>query len=194
MKTWGLGVRGWRSSRIPTWRGSALPLRRLQGAQEATMFSQLDGPPFERGTTWSTVRFARDPQYWHVQLSRANTARRVILRRCVSRGMRTYVTRRITIGRDMVVVAEWSSHSACSITSAFSLSSSTTARRTVQTLIGSNVALRTSTRPTVGPRRWCSSRDADRAGTGVTAVAMAGASVARGAPATARTEPAFGTL
>ena len=53
------------------------------------MFSQLDGPPFERGITWSTVRLEREPQYWHVQPSRANTARRVILRRWVSRGTRT---------------------------------------------------------------------------------------------------------
>ena len=50
------------------------------------MFSQLEAPPFDRGITWSTVRFEREPQYWHVQPSRANTARRVILRRCVSRG------------------------------------------------------------------------------------------------------------
>jgi hypothetical protein len=53
------------------------------------MFSQLEAPPLERGITWSTVRLERAPQYWQVQSSRANTARRVILRRCVSRGMRT---------------------------------------------------------------------------------------------------------
>ena len=53
------------------------------------MFSHVDGPPLERGMTWSTVRFEREPQYWHVQPSRAKTARRVILRRCVSRGTRT---------------------------------------------------------------------------------------------------------
>ncbi len=34
-------------------------------------------------------KFEREPQYWHVQLSRANTARRVILRRCASRGTLT---------------------------------------------------------------------------------------------------------
>ena len=50
---------------------------------------RLEGPPFERGMTWSTVSCDLDPQYWQVQLSRANTARRVILRRWVSRGMRT---------------------------------------------------------------------------------------------------------
>ena len=64
-------------------------MRRLHGAHEATMLSQPEPPPFERGITWSTVRLVRAPQYWHAQPSRANTARRVILRLCVSRGMRT---------------------------------------------------------------------------------------------------------
>jgi hypothetical protein len=27
----------------------------LQGAQAVTTFSQIDSPPFERGTTWSSV-------------------------------------------------------------------------------------------------------------------------------------------
>ena len=33
-----------------------MPLRRLQLAQAATMFSQTDLPPRLRGMTWSTVR------------------------------------------------------------------------------------------------------------------------------------------
>ena len=74
------------------------------------MFSHVEVPPFDRGMTWSTVRFAREPQYWHCQPSRAKTARRVILRRCVSRGTFTKVTRRMTIGRASVVVSECSSH------------------------------------------------------------------------------------
>ena len=41
------------------------------------------------GITWSTVRLVRAPQYMHCQPSRANTARRVILRLCESRGIRT---------------------------------------------------------------------------------------------------------
>src|SRR4051794_33258101 len=53
----------------------------------------------------------------------------------------------MTIGREIDARSECSSQPARSMTSAFSLSRSTTARRTVQTLIGSNVALRTSTRP-----------------------------------------------
>jgi hypothetical protein len=71
---------------MPARAGRKSPLRRLQGAQAATMFVQSLEPPLERGMTWSTVSCWREPQYWHVQLSRANTARRVILRRWVSRG------------------------------------------------------------------------------------------------------------
>ena len=73
------------------------------------MLSHVDRPPLERGMTWSTVRFARAPQYWHVQPSRAKTARRVILRRCVSRGTLTNVTRRMTTGRGSVAFSERSS-------------------------------------------------------------------------------------
>src|SRR6185436_4665453 len=72
-------------------------------------------------------------------------------------------------------------YSACSSTSAFSFSSSTTARRTVQTLIGSNVALRTSTRPDSRPRRRCSGGGADptcAGGTDAVAAMTVGRSVA----------------
>src|SRR5689334_22422194 len=56
----------------------------------------------------------------------------------------------MTTGRGMVNVSAWRSRSCRSTISARSLSTSTVARRTVQTFIGSNVALRTSTRPPVG--------------------------------------------
>jgi hypothetical protein len=70
--------------------GSRSPLRRLQGAQQVTTLSQDDGPPFERGITWSTVScWWFVPQYWHIHSSRAKIARRVILRLCASRGTRT---------------------------------------------------------------------------------------------------------
>src|SRR5437764_12673077 len=66
-----------------------------------------------------------------------------------------------------------------SSSSALSLSSSTTARRTVQTLIGSYVALRTSTRPPIavegddaGPCRWCAEHDTDPTGAGGTVLSM----------------------
>ena len=87
MKTCGLGAAGRRAGvHVGLARAGWSPLRRLHGAHEATMFSQFELPPLERGMTWSTVRFEREPQYWQVQPSRAKTARRVILRRCVSRG------------------------------------------------------------------------------------------------------------
>src|SRR4029453_3514273 len=95
MNTCGLGALGVRRGCMLACAGRRSPLRRLHGAHEATMLSQLEAPPFERGITWSTVRFEREPQYWHVQPSRANTARRVILRRWVSRGTLTNVTIRM---------------------------------------------------------------------------------------------------
>src|SRR5215217_5062684 len=131
MKMCGLGVRGFWRGCMSIWCGSRSPLRRLHGAHEATMLSQPELPPFERGITWSTVSDVRAPQYMHCQPSRANTARRVILRLWLSRGTRTYVTSRITTGLGSDPDAQCRS----------------VARRTVQTLMGSYVALRTSTRP-----------------------------------------------
>src|SRR3954467_14026900 len=168
------------------------PLRRLQGAHEATMFSHDDSPPFERGMTWSTVRLVRAPQYWNSQPSRAKTARRAILRLWVSRGIRTYVTRRITTGFVIEPLAQCRSCWLISTTSAFDLRSSTVARRTVQTLIGSYVALRTSTRPpdqrpepseSDPCRRWSSS-GTDPSGAGGTPIA--GRSVAKVSTGTCR--------
>ena len=51
MKISARGVLGACRGCIPAWRGSMSPLRRLHGAQDATMFSQLDVPPLERGIT-----------------------------------------------------------------------------------------------------------------------------------------------
>ena len=112
------------------------------------MLSQVEGPPFDLGITWSTVRLPRSwPQYWHVHLSLANTARRVILRLCASRGMRTYVSSLITTGRGSVKLSACSTQSLRSSISARCLRIRIAARLTVQTLIGSYEALRTSTRP-----------------------------------------------
>src|SRR6185295_11788575 len=167
------GVRGLTRGCMLTWCGNRSPLRRLHGAHEATMLSQPEPPPFERGMTWSTVRLVRAPQYMHCQPSRANTARRVILRLWLSRGTRTYVTSRMTTGLGSEPVAQCRSVAPSSITSAFSFSKSTVARRTVQTLIGSYVALSTSTRPpdqrpvpsvAAGPCRWWSSGGTDPSG------------------------------
>ena len=56
MKTVGPGGRGRLRGCMRISCGMRLPLRRLQEAQEATMFSQTDSPPRLRGITWSTVR------------------------------------------------------------------------------------------------------------------------------------------
>lgn len=90
MKTVGPGGFGIEAGCISISAGSRFPLRRLQGAQAATMLSQTERPPRLRGITWSTVSPERVlPQYWQVHESRARTALRVILRRCTSRGIRT---------------------------------------------------------------------------------------------------------
>src|SRR5689334_7513049 len=86
----GLGTVGFDRRCMLACFGSRSPLRRLHGAQQVTMLSHADEPPLDRGITWSTVRLAWPlPQYWHVHWSRAKMARRVILRLCASRGMRT---------------------------------------------------------------------------------------------------------
>src|SRR5688572_14109439 len=90
----------------------------------------------------------------------------------------------MTTGRGNEPDAQCRSREPTSITSALLLSSSTVARRTVHTLIGSNVALRTSTRPpdqrpqpsASGPCRGESLGGTDPSGAGGTAaVAIAGA-------------------
>src|SRR5918997_171522 len=91
----------------------------------------------------------------------------------------------MTTGLGSEPVAQCRSVAPISMTSAFSLSRSTVARRTVQTLIGSYVALRTSTRPPdqrpepseLDPCRWWSASGTDPIGAGGTAVAIAGRSV-----------------
>src|SRR5215208_5369334 len=90
----------------------------------------------------------------------------------------------MTTGRGSEPDAQCRSRLPISMTSALLLSSSTVARRTVQTLIGSYVALRTSTRPpdqrplpsAAGPCRGESFGGTDPSGAGGTAaVAIAGA-------------------
>ena len=56
---------------------SRSPLRKLQGEQAATTFSQVVAPPFDRGVTWSKVSSSREPQYWQTNRSRRNTLKRV---------------------------------------------------------------------------------------------------------------------
>src|SRR5262245_9261390 len=56
MKSVGVGARGEVWSTIPACSIVLSPLRRLHGAQAVTTFSQIDSPPFDRGTMWSSVR------------------------------------------------------------------------------------------------------------------------------------------
>jgi hypothetical protein len=65
MNTLGAGGLGCRVGNIRASCGSWSPLRELHGAQEVTTLSQVELPPRLRGTTWSIVRRAAAPQYWH---------------------------------------------------------------------------------------------------------------------------------
>src|SRR5690348_492249 len=56
MNSVGVGARGEVWSTIPACSTVRSPLRRLHGAQAVTTFSQIDSPPFDRGTMWSSVR------------------------------------------------------------------------------------------------------------------------------------------
>ncbi len=137
MKSTDAGGRGFARSVIETSSGSRLPLRMLHGAHEVTTFSQTESPPRLRGTTWSSVSLPPlVPQYMQRQPSRANSARREILRWSVL-GTRTYCTSRITCGRGKATVADLRGWSSSSITSALPLNTSTWARRTVVTFSGS---------------------------------------------------------
>src|SRR3954454_14497423 len=89
----------------------------------------------------------------------------------------------MTTGRGSEPVAQCRSFVPTSTTSALSLSNRTVARRTVHTLMGSYVALRTSTRPPLqrllepsasGPCRGWSPGGTDPSGPGGTAVATLG--------------------
>jgi hypothetical protein len=55
MNRTGAGARGGRFRWSPDSSSRRSPLRRLHGAQAVTTFSQIDSPPRERGTTWSSV-------------------------------------------------------------------------------------------------------------------------------------------
>src|SRR4051812_50090559 len=80
MKTVGGGAFGTFAGCISISRGRRLPLRRLQGGQAATMFSQTERPPRERGMTWSTVSpDLVEPQYWQGPGARGGGAPRGVL-------------------------------------------------------------------------------------------------------------------
>src|SRR4051794_14069640 len=101
-------------------------LRELHRRHAATTLSHVCGPPFDRGTTWSTFS-AGLPQYWHTQPSRANTARRVSAA-CARYGILTKYRRRTTEGADMVMRSDRKITPFDASTSALSLSTRTTVR------------------------------------------------------------------
>src|SRR6478672_7923243 len=106
MKSTGCGGLGGRWSSIDASSSRRFPFFRLQGAHEVTTFSQTESPPRLRGTTWSRVsRPEVVPQYTQRHPSRANNARREILR-WTARGTLTYWTSRITCGHGYVSLAE----------------------------------------------------------------------------------------
>ena len=133
------------------------------------MFSQLEAPPLERGITWSTVRLERDAAVLAgPAVAGEHGAAGDLAPVGVARDVHVADTSRITTGRAMRGALGVELPAPALDSSALSLSSSTTARRTEQTLIGSNVALRTSTRPLSRPRRRCSEGGADPTGAGGT--------------------------
>ncbi len=105
------GLPGGRRGTIWHSRGSLLALRRLQGPQAVTTFSQVVRPPRLRGMTWSKVRswvgFGL-PQYWQAKLSRRKTLKRVKAGR---RAAGMYSFNAMTLGRRMVMRGEWTSAS-----------------------------------------------------------------------------------
>jgi len=139
--------RGSRSRRIPVSScNNWLPLRRLHGWQQATRFSQVLRPPRERGTTWSSVNSAdvsTTPQYWQELRSRSRMFLRESAR--VWCGMRRYSSRRMTDGSAMRIRAACRTWPCSSSVRATPFSTSTSARRVPQMLIGSYDAFSTST-------------------------------------------------
>src|SRR6266508_598055 len=145
-----LGARGSRRNRRPTSWGSRSSLWLLHRRQAATTFSQTWRPPRERGTTWSTFS-ARSPQYWQTWSSRTNTARLDNPARAL-KGTFTKYRRRMTLGAGSTRLAPRTGRAPGTSTSAFSLRTSTTARRTGTTQIGWYDAFRTSARSIPGSR------------------------------------------
>ena len=69
-----LGLRGSVNNFMFACFGVRPPLRELHLRQQQTTFSQVVGPPWLLGTTWSTLNWFEGlswPQYWHLKLSRA---------------------------------------------------------------------------------------------------------------------------
>src|ERR1700676_2408542 len=135
---WRLKDRGSREGLMLASWGSWLPLRRLQGWQHATRFSQVERPPRDRGITWSSVSSPEGSvvlQYWQGLRSRSKMFLRDKARDWC--GMRRYSSRRITEGTRMATLAAWRKWPFSSSVMATPFSTRTIARLAAQTLIGS---------------------------------------------------------
>src|ERR1017187_314512 len=125
---------------------SELPFLRLHSWQHATRFSHVDNPPRDRGTTWSSVSspaVSTTPQYWHALRSHSKMFLRESAR--VWCGILRYSSSRITLGIATVNRAACSTAPCSSSVRATPFSTSTSARRAPQMLIGSYDAFSTST-------------------------------------------------
>ena len=142
------GATGARRSAMPHSDGQPVFLaRRCTTGTTRRRCPRCAGRRRERGTTWSRFSAAL-PQYWQRWPSRANTARRES--GAVARnGTRTKCTSRITDGTGTLRRSERNSAPLRWTISAFSLSTSTTARRDDTTHSGSKLALSKSARATV---------------------------------------------
>src|SRR4029077_2576163 len=133
------GSRGGCGRRSPASESRRSSLRELHDRHDATTLSQAWGPPRDRGTTWSMFSAAR-LQYWQRWPSRANTARRESGTR-LRYGTRTKWCSRITDGIGSWARSECRTAPLRTMISAFSFSTSTTARRIGTTQSGSKLAL-----------------------------------------------------
>ena len=103
-------------------------------------------PPVDRGTTWSMFSAAAVAVLAAVPVAREHGPARAAGPGSGT-GTRTKWTRRITAGTGMVMRSEWSSAPLRATISAFSFSTSTTARRIGTTQSGSKLALSISALP-----------------------------------------------
>src|SRR5438874_5226067 len=98
--------------------------------------------------TWSTFSAAL-PQYWHVQWSRANTAR-LVSAACARNGIRTKYRSFTTEGAGISRYSEWNTMPLDATTSALSFKTSTTALVAGTTARGRSVTLSTNARAIAG--------------------------------------------
>ena len=102
--------------------------------------------------TWSTFSAAL-PQYWHVQWSRAKTAR-LVSAACARNGIRTKYRSFTTEGAGITRYSEWNTMPLDATTSALSFNTSTTALVAGTTARGRSVTLSTNARAIAGATEY----------------------------------------